>query len=127
MGTITHLCVCGGGQAELLIDCDDYFSIFPVFFFTRPARNDVPSMYIEEDELNELEEGGGRAAEIRARVAPPTAHLCGGGVGGVPGVGSSGGAIVGVAGPHHYISESFIQYAQPSLNGTIPKSILNKL
>ncbi|XP_020799850.1 nephrin isoform X1 [Drosophila serrata] len=81
----------------------------------RPARIDVPSMYIEEDELNELEEGGGRAAEIRARVAPPTAHLCGGGVG-VPGVGSSGGAIVGVAGPHHYISESFIQYAQPSLN-----------
>jgi len=61
-------------------------------------------MYIEEDELNELEEGGGRAAEIRARVAPPNAHLCGGG--GMPmpgGVGSSGGAIVGVAGPHHYI------------------------
>jgi len=83
---------------------------------------------IEEDELNELEEGGGRAAEIRARVAPPNSHLCGGG--GMPmpgGVGSSGGAIVGVAGPHHYISESFIQYAQPSLNGTIPKSILNKL
>ncbi|KAH8306438.1 hypothetical protein KR018_011521 [Drosophila ironensis] len=87
----------------------------------RPARNDVPSMYIEEDELNELEEGGGRAAEIRARVAPPTAHLCGGGGGSgmVPGVGSSGGAIVGVAGPHHYISESFIQYAQPSLNGDV--------
>ncbi|XP_043948904.1 nephrin isoform X2 [Drosophila biarmipes] len=86
----------------------------------RPARNDVPSMYIEEDELNELEEGGGRAAEIRARVAPPNAHLCGGG--GMPmpgGVGSSGGAIVGVAGPHHYISESFIQYAQPSLNGDV--------
>ncbi|XP_017041692.1 nephrin isoform X3 [Drosophila ficusphila] len=88
----------------------------------RPARSDVPSMYIEEDELNELEEGGGRAAEIRARVAPPNAHLCGGvgggagGMGGMPGVGSSGGAIVGVAGPHHYISESFIQYAQPSLN-----------
>nr|AEG77359.1 RT06290p [Drosophila melanogaster] len=83
----------------------------------RPARNDVPSMYIEEDELNELEEGGGRAADIRARVAPPNSHLCGGG--GMPmpgGVGSSGGAIVGVAGPHHYISESFIQYAQPSLN-----------
>lgn len=77
----------------------------------------MPSMYIEEDELNELEEGGGRAADIRARVAPPNSHLCR----------SSGGAIVGVAGPHHYISESFIQYAQPSLNGTIPKSILNKL
>ncbi|KAH8288367.1 hypothetical protein KR054_001703 [Drosophila jambulina] len=89
----------------------------------RPARNDVPSMYIEEDELNELEEGGGRAAEIRARVAPPTAHLCGGGVG-VPGVGSSGGAIVGVAGPHHYISESFIQYAQPSLNGDVLMPLL---
>ncbi|XP_017035482.1 neural cell adhesion molecule 1-A isoform X5 [Drosophila kikkawai] len=89
----------------------------------RPARSDVPSMYIEEDELNELEEGGGRAAEIRARVAPPTAHLCGGGVG-VPGVGSSGGAIVGVAGPHHYISESFIQYAQPSLNGDVLMPLL---
>ncbi|XP_030369687.1 nephrin [Scaptodrosophila lebanonensis] len=82
----------------------------------RPARNDVPSMYIEEEELNELEEGGGRAAEIRARVTPATSHLCGGGTGGV---GSSGGAILGVGagvGPHHYISESFIQYAQPSLN-----------
>ncbi|SPP80624.1 uncharacterized protein LOC117582815 isoform X4 [Drosophila guanche] len=87
----------------------------------RPARNDVPSMYIEEDELNELEEGGGRAAEIRARVTPVNSHLCGGGGGGggIPGVGSSGGAIVGVAGPHHYISESFIQYAQPSLNGDV--------
>ncbi|XP_046869638.1 nephrin isoform X4 [Drosophila willistoni] len=94
----------------------------------RPARNDVPSMYIEEDELNELEEGGGRAAEIRARVAPPTSHLCGpGGGGSVMGAGvgttgpSSGGPIVGlgVAGPHHYISESFIQYAQPSLNGDV--------
>lgn len=81
-------------------------------------------MYIEEDELNELEEGGGRAAEIRARITPATSHLCGGAGGG--GIGPSGG-IVGVGGPHHYISESFIQYAQPSLNGTIPKSILNKL
>lgn len=88
-------------------------------------------MYIEEDELNELEEGGGRAAEIRARITPATSHLCGGVTGIAPGhlagVGSAGGGIVGVAGPHHYISESFIQYAQPSLNGTIPKSILNKL
>jgi len=83
-------------------------------------------MYIEEDELNELEEGGGRAAEIRARITPATSHLCGG-MGGAGGVGPGGGAIVGVGGPHHYISESFIQYAQPSLNGTIPKSILNKL
>lgn len=98
----------------------------------RPARNDVPSMYIEEDELNELEEGGGRAAEIRARITPATSHLCGAGgaagvASGLGGVGSAGGGIVGVAGPHHYISESFIQYAQPSLNGTIPKSILNRL
>lgn len=84
-------------------------------------------MYIEEDELNELEEGGGRAAEIRARITPATSHLCGGGAGVASGVGSAGGGIVGVAGPHHYISESFIQYAQPSLNGTIPKSILNRL
>ncbi|XP_060647593.1 sialoadhesin isoform X2 [Drosophila nasuta] len=88
----------------------------------RPARNDVPSMYIEEDELNELEEGGGRAAEIRARITPhqATSHLCGGGVGpgGVAPLGGPG-AIVGVAGPHHYISESFIQYAQPSLNGDV--------
>ncbi|XP_017847434.1 sialoadhesin isoform X1 [Drosophila busckii] len=80
----------------------------------RPARNDVPSMYIEEEELNELEEGGGRAAEIRSRVTPATSHLCSG-----AGVGSSGGAIVGIGGPHHYISESFIQYAQPSLNGDV--------
>lgn len=84
-------------------------------------------MYIEEDELNELEEGGGRAAEIRARITPATSHLCAGSAPGLAGVGSAGGGIVGVAGPHHYISESFIQYAQPSLNGTIPKSILNKL
>ncbi|KAH8417802.1 hypothetical protein KR222_006040, partial [Zaprionus bogoriensis] len=86
----------------------------------RPARNDVPSMYIEEDELNELEEGGRRAAEIRARITPATSHLCGPAGGSVAGVGSGGGAIMGVAGgPHHYISESFIQYAQPSLNGDV--------
>ncbi|XP_032596074.1 nephrin isoform X2 [Drosophila grimshawi] len=84
----------------------------------RPARNDVPSMYIEEDELNELEEGGGRAAEIRSRITPATSHLCGGAGGGGVG-GGGGGGIVGVGGPHHYISESFIQYAQPSLNGDV--------
>lgn len=99
-----------------------YFSLFP----HRPARNDVPSMYIEEDELNELEEGGGRAAEIRARITPASSHLCHG-AGAMSATGGGSGGIVGVAGPHHYISESFIQYAQPSLNGTIPKSILNKL
>ncbi|XP_034487354.1 nephrin isoform X2 [Drosophila innubila] len=85
----------------------------------RPARNDVPSMYIEEDELNELEEGGGRAAEIRARITPATSHLCGGRGGAGVGIGPGGGGIVGVGGPHHYISESFIQYAQPSLNGDV--------
>ncbi|XP_030244224.1 uncharacterized protein LOC115564254 [Drosophila navojoa] len=87
----------------------------------RPARNDVPSMYIEEDELNELEEGGGRAAEIRARITPASSHLChGAGAMSATGGGSGvSGGIVGVAGPHHYISESFIQYAQPSLNGDV--------
>ncbi|XP_023171017.2 nephrin [Drosophila hydei] len=87
----------------------------------RPARNDVPSMYIEEDELNELEEGGGRAAEIRARITPATSHLCHGAgpMGGTGGGSGVGGGIVGVGGPHHYISESFIQYAQPSLNGDV--------
>ncbi|KAI8044329.1 hypothetical protein M5D96_000483, partial [Drosophila gunungcola] len=80
----------------------------------RPPEPQEVRKSMRRMKLNELEEGGGRAAEIRARVAPPNAHHCGGG--GMPGVGSSGGAIVGVAGPHHYISESFIQYAQPSLN-----------
>ncbi|KNC31551.1 hypothetical protein FF38_12773 [Lucilia cuprina] len=80
-----------------------------------PARNDVPSMYIEEDELNDEEAamGGARAAEIRTRVAP---HSMG------PRCSTSTSSS-----QHHYISEGFIQYAQPSLNGTIPKSILNKL
>ncbi|XP_065372500.1 uncharacterized protein side isoform X2 [Calliphora vicina] len=70
----------------------------------RPARNDVPSMYIEEDELNDEEAamGGARAAEIRARVAP---HSMG------PRCSTSTSSS-----QHHYISEGFIQYAQPSLN-----------
>ncbi|KAM7361861.1 motor axon guidance molcule sidestep isoform 3-T3 [Cochliomyia hominivorax] len=70
----------------------------------RPARNDVPSMYIEEDELNDEEAamGGARAADIRSRVAP---HTMG------PRCSTSTSSS-----QHHYISEGFIQYAQPSLN-----------
>ncbi|KAI8130741.1 Synaptogenesis protein syg-2 [Lucilia cuprina] len=73
----------------------------------RPARNDVPSMYIEEDELNDEEAamGGARAAEIRTRVAP---HSMG------PRCSTSTSSS-----QHHYISEGFIQYAQPSLNGDV--------
>ncbi|XP_059219571.1 uncharacterized protein LOC106083864 isoform X3 [Stomoxys calcitrans] len=70
----------------------------------RPARNDVPSMYIEEEELNDEEAamGGARAAEIRARVAP---------INMMPRCSTST-----ASSQHHYISEGFIQYAQPSLN-----------
>ncbi|XP_017468620.1 PREDICTED: uncharacterized protein LOC108360721 [Rhagoletis zephyria] len=70
----------------------------------RPARNDVPSMYIEEDALNDEEVlAGTRSADIRAaRVLPST-------------LGPRCSAST-TSSQHHYISEGFIQYAQPSLN-----------
>ncbi|CAD6993850.1 unnamed protein product [Ceratitis capitata] len=70
-----------------------------------PARNDVPSMYIEEDALNDEEAlAGTRSADIRAaRVLPST-------------LGPRCSAST-TSSQHHYISEGFIQYAQPSLNG----------
>ncbi|XP_073817369.1 motor axon guidance molcule sidestep isoform X4 [Musca autumnalis] len=70
----------------------------------RPARNDVPSMYIEEEELNDEEAamGTARSAEIRARIAP---------INMMPRCSTST-----ASSQHHYISEGFIQYAQPSLN-----------
>lgn len=72
-------------------------------------------MYIEEEEMNDEEAamGGARAAEIRARAAPIQM---------MPRCSTSTSSS-----QHHYISEGFIQYAQPSLNGRIPQSILKKL
>ncbi|XP_055853448.1 hemicentin-1 isoform X2 [Episyrphus balteatus] len=59
----------------------------------RPARTDVPSMYIEEDEFNDEENP--RPADIRhSRVVGPRSSTS----------------------SHHYVSEGFIQYPQPSLN-----------
>ncbi|KAL5283451.1 hypothetical protein ACFFRR_005995 [Megaselia abdita] len=70
----------------------------------RPERTDVPSMYIEEDELNE--ENMPRPAEIRhSRAAGPRSSS---------------------TSSHCYVSEGFVQYSQPSLNG-IPHSIYQKL
>ncbi|XP_053970042.1 hemicentin-1 [Anastrepha ludens] len=70
----------------------------------RPARSDVPSMYIEEDALNDEEAvAGTRSADIRAaRILPST-------------LGPRCSAST-TGSQHHYISEGFIQYAQPSLN-----------
>lgn len=60
-------------------------------------------MYIEEDELNE--ENLPRPAEIRhSRAAGPRSSTS----------------------SHCYVSEGFVQYSQPSLNG-IPHSIYQKL
>ncbi|XP_037943926.1 hemicentin-1 [Teleopsis dalmanni] len=78
----------------------------------RPARNDVPSMYIEEDELNDEDAAvGGRAAEIRVRGAPAM-------------LGPRCSAST-TSSQHHYISEGFIQYAQPSLNGDVMIPLLD--
>ncbi|XP_075166464.1 motor axon guidance molcule sidestep isoform X2 [Haematobia irritans] len=79
----------------------------------RPARSDVPSMYIEEEELNDEEAAmsGARAAEIRARVAP---------INMMPRCSTST-----ASSQHHYISEGFIQYPQPSLNGDVLLPLLD--
>ncbi|XP_058985575.1 uncharacterized protein LOC109612281 isoform X2 [Musca domestica] len=79
----------------------------------RPARSDVPSMYIEEEELNDEEAamGTARAAEIRARIAP---------INMMPRCSTST-----ASSQHHYISEGFIQYAQPSLNGDVLLPLLD--
>ncbi|XP_055908823.1 hemicentin-1 isoform X2 [Eupeodes corollae] len=71
----------------------------------RPARTDVPSMYIEEDEFNDEENP--RPADIRhSRVVGPRSSNS----------------------SHHYVSEGFIQYPQPSLNVYIadPDLILSR-
>ncbi|XP_055853449.1 hemicentin-1 isoform X3 [Episyrphus balteatus] len=71
----------------------------------RPARTDVPSMYIEEDEFNDEENP--RPADIRhSRVVGPRSSTS----------------------SHHYVSEGFIQYPQPSLNVYIadPDLILSR-
>lgn len=77
-----------------------YIYLPTIILYYRPARTDVPSMYIEEDGFNDEEIV--RPAEIRShnRITSPNNT--------------------------RYVSEGFVQYSQPSLNG-IPLSIYLKL
>lgn len=58
--------------------------------FYRPARTDVPSMYAEDDGFSDEQT---RSADIRCSRASATRL-------------------------NRYTSEGFVQYSQPSLNGT---------
>lgn len=61
-----------------------------ITLYLRPARTDVPSMYAEDDGFDEQFT---RSADIRiSRTTAPRNS--------------------------RYISEGFVQYSQPSLNGT---------
>uniref|UniRef100_A0A1B0BBE0 Ig-like domain-containing protein n=1 Tax=Glossina palpalis gambiensis TaxID=67801 RepID=A0A1B0BBE0_9MUSC len=70
----------------------------------RPVRNDVPSMYIEEDEVNDDEIISNTcSANIHSRLASSTLD--------------SRRNVAAFSNPHqYYVSDGFVQYAQPSLN-----------
>uniref|UniRef100_A0A1B0GE06 Ig-like domain-containing protein n=1 Tax=Glossina morsitans morsitans TaxID=37546 RepID=A0A1B0GE06_GLOMM len=70
----------------------------------RPVRNDVPSMYIEEDEANDDEIISNTcSANIHSRLASSTLD--------------SRRNVAAFSNPHqYYVSDGFVQYAQPSLN-----------